>query len=87
MSPGTLITWREALGGRRFLLTVGAGVVNTALVWFGKISPEIFRDLILGTVAVYIAGATVHKVKGNGPNQSNDPNGGGSGSVGGSDRV
>jgi hypothetical protein len=53
----------EAYGGRRFIMTMGCGIACTALVWFTKISPEIFRDIIISTVAAYIAGNVVQKVK------------------------
>lgn len=52
------------IGGRRFALTVGCGIVCTVLVWHGKISGEVFATVILGTVAAYITGNTVQKVKG-----------------------
>lgn len=59
------------LGGRRYILTVGAGLICTLLLINGNISEGIFRDLIISTVAVYIAGNTVQKIKGaidgNGP--------------------
>jgi hypothetical protein len=51
------------LGGRRFVLTLGCGIACTFLVWHAKISDQIFRDIIIATVAVYIAGNTVQKVK------------------------
>jgi hypothetical protein len=51
----------ESLGGRRFVLTLGCGIVCTALVAFGHIEGAIFRDIILGTVAAYIAGNTWQK--------------------------
>jgi hypothetical protein len=51
------------LGGRRFMLTLGCGMVCTALVWHGKISDEIFRDITIATVAAYIVGNTYQKVK------------------------
>lgn len=51
----------EAVGGRRFFLTVGAGGVTSILVWYAKITPEIYRDVILGTVGIYIAGNTFQK--------------------------
>lgn len=55
-------------GGRRFLLTVGCGIASTALVWFSKISDEVYATVIIATVGAYIAGNTVQKVKG-----SNEP--------------
>lgn len=52
-----------SIGGRRFLLTLGCGVACTVLVWFARIDPPIFRDIIIATVAVYIAGNTYQKTK------------------------
>lgn len=49
------------LGGRRFFLTLGCGVVTTGLVWFGKISGEVYATVICATVAAYITGNTAQK--------------------------
>lgn len=49
------------VGGRRFFATIGAGVVTSYLMWHGKITPEIYRDVVLGTVGLYIAGNTFQK--------------------------
>lgn len=54
----------DSYGGRRFLMTMGCGIACTVLVWFAKIEDTIFRDIIIATVAVYIAGNTFQKVKG-----------------------
>lgn len=51
-----LTAYREALGGRRFLITLGCGVVNTILVALKLIDNSTYQTIILGTVAVYIAG-------------------------------
>lgn len=53
-----------ALGGRRFLMAVGAGIVCTVLVWYGKISDQVFAAVVVATVAAYITGNTIQKVKG-----------------------
>lgn len=53
-----------AAGGRRFIMTMGCGVVCTFLVWHAKIDGSIFRDIIIATVAVYIGGNTYQKIKG-----------------------
>jgi hypothetical protein len=53
----------ETIGGRRFLMTMGCGVACTVLVWNAKISDAIFRDIVIATVAAYIAGNVVQKVK------------------------
>lgn len=52
----------ESLGGRRFLMSLGAGLSSTVLVWFGKITPEVYQWIVLGTVAAYITGNTTQKV-------------------------
>lgn len=53
----------SSAGGRRFLLTLGCGIACTALVWFAKISDTVFQNIIVATVAVYIAGNTYQKTK------------------------
>jgi hypothetical protein len=53
----------SAIGGRRFLLSLGSGVITSLLVWYGKIDGSIYRDVVLGTVGIYIAGNTFQKVK------------------------
>ena len=58
-----MINLIPALGGRRFLMTMGCAAVCTVLVWCGKIDGAIFRDIIIATVAVYIGGNTYQKVK------------------------
>lgn len=63
MTPAEFIKWREALGGRRFLLTLGAGVVFTALRINDLLDQTIFRDLLLGTVGTYIAARAYIEVK------------------------
>lgn len=50
-----------AFGGRRFLLTLGAAVVNTFLLLHDKLDSSAYVTLTLGTVAAYITGATVQK--------------------------
>jgi hypothetical protein len=45
----------NSLGGRKFLITIGCGVVTTILVWFGKIDGTTYTAVILGTVGVYLA--------------------------------
>lgn len=48
----------DTLGGRRFLLALGAGVTATILQWFGKLDPAggSYAMIVLGTVASYITG-------------------------------
>ncbi len=58
MTPEHLTAWREALGGTRFFLTLGAGVVNTVLLILGVIDQDTYSDLTNWTVSAYIIGAT-----------------------------
>lgn len=50
-----------SFGGRRFLLTVGCGIATTALCYFKAIDGNIYRDVIIATVGVFIAGRTYQK--------------------------
>lgn len=49
------------LGGRRFLLTVAAQLSCNVLVWFGKISDDVYSVVILATVAAYITGNVMQR--------------------------
>lgn len=50
------------LGGRRYFMAMGCGMVCTLLVITKVIDPTIFRDLILGTVGAYIVGNVGEKI-------------------------
>ncbi len=51
------------VGGRKFFLTLGCGIACTALVWFAKISDQVFATIIIATVGAYITGNVVQDVK------------------------
>lgn len=51
----------DTLGGRRFLLTVAAQLSCNVLVWWGKISDDVYSVVILATVAAYITGNVVQR--------------------------
>lgn len=53
----------ETVGGRRFLLTVSTQILSSWLLWYGKLTPDAYSMIILGTVAVYIAGNSWEAVK------------------------
>jgi len=53
-------TWA---GGRRFALTVCAGIVHTGLLIFGILSEANYVALTMSTVAVYISANTAQKWK------------------------
>ncbi len=46
----------NSLGGRKFIMTMGCGIITTALVWFGKIDGAIYATVIIATVGAFIAG-------------------------------
>lgn len=48
-------------GGRRFLLTLGCGIVTALLMWFGKIDSNTYALVEIGTVGAYIAGNVAQK--------------------------
>lgn len=55
----------ENVGGRRFIVTVGAGVMTSLLQYLGKLDPAgtTYAMVIIGTVGAFIAGTTTQKVK------------------------
>ena len=69
MKSKDVAEWLEALGGRRFLLVIGCGLVNSLLVWFGKITSGDFVLVTTATVGVFIAGNAYQKTRG-APNAS-----------------
>jgi len=52
-----------SLGGRKFILTMGCGVISTILLWFGKLTSGDFVMITSFTVGAYIAGGTIENVK------------------------
>ena len=55
--------WMTTAGGRKFLLVVYLTISDQVLVWFGKISGEAYGSIILGVVAVFVAGNAYIKTK------------------------
>lgn len=50
------------LGGRRFALTLGAGMVTSLLLYLDKLDSAAYASIIIATVGAYIAGdAFEHK--------------------------
>lgn len=64
----------NTVGGRRFFLAFGAGVMTTILQWFGKLDPSgnTYSWVIIGTVGAYISGATFEQIKSKPNNQDTD---------------
>ena len=49
-------------GGQRFCMAMGAGIVNTVLLWFDKIDATTYRDLTIATVGAFILAKTYEAV-------------------------
>lgn len=52
----------DKVGGRRFLLCALAIFFVFALVLVGKVSDDIFRDVVIGVIGAYVLGNTGQKV-------------------------
>lgn len=55
----------NTVGGRRFFLAMGAGIMTTSLQWFGKLDSagSTYAMVIIGTVGAYIGGSTLEALK------------------------
>lgn len=62
MTPEITALWIKALGGYRFLLTVGNGLVCSALLMGGFLAGGEFVTIVLATTAVFIAARAHEKV-------------------------
>lgn len=54
-----------SIGGRRFTLALGAGLMTTLLQWFGKLDPSgsTYAMVVIGTVGAYIGGSTIEAMR------------------------
>jgi hypothetical protein len=52
------------MGGRKFVLCLGCGIVTTVLLWFGKLDGAAYTTVILGTVGAFIVGNVAAQKKG-----------------------
>lgn len=75
MEPKRLAEWIYCAGGRRFLMTVGAGVVNTGLFVCKCLSESGYINLTMATVGSYLAANTIEGWK-NGKEKKDDPDAG-----------
>ena len=62
MTPESVKNWIAALGGRRFLLVVGAGVVDSIFFAVALLSENGYITLTAMTVGAYITANVAQKV-------------------------
>lgn len=63
-APQYVKGWLDAISGdEKFVMTLGAGVVDTLLLIFGFLDQSNYVILTMGTVATYIAGKTYENVQ------------------------
>jgi hypothetical protein len=53
----------SSVGGRRFTLALLTLASINVLLWFAKMTDVVYRDVLIATVAVYVAGNVIQKVK------------------------
>lgn len=63
MTPELTAYWIKALGGTRFLLTVGNGLVCAGLLIGGWLTGSEFVTVALSTTAVFIAAESHVKIE------------------------
>jgi len=54
ITPAALIEWREAVGGRRYIMCMGAAFVNTILFGAGILSESGYLATFAATVGSYL---------------------------------
>lgn len=62
-SPAALKAWLDAItGDEKFVLVLGCGVVNSILLWFGKLDQTSYVTLTTLTIGAYLTGKAVETV-------------------------
>ena len=64
ITPEKVNAWLAAVGGRRFIMTMGAGMVHGVMLVLGYMNEQTYMTLTISTVAVYIGANTTQKIKG-----------------------
>ena len=52
----------DKVGGRKFVAAMSALLVSALALWFDHLTALLYRDIVLGTVGVYVAGNVAQKV-------------------------
>lgn len=59
-----------SVGGRRFTLALLTLASINVLLWFGRMTDAIYRDVIIAVIAVYVAGNTLQKIRAKSPEEA-----------------
>lgn len=46
----------DTVGGRRYVMCMGACIVTSLLVWYGKIDAKTYGDVIIWITGIYVTG-------------------------------
>lgn len=52
----------DKVGGRKFVAAMSALLVSALALWFDHLTALLYRDIVLGTVGVYVAGNVAQRV-------------------------
>lgn len=62
--PARVAAWLYGLGGRRYVMTMGAAIVNTGLFVFKVLSENGYIILYGMTIGAYLGSNTLESIKG-----------------------
>lgn len=51
----------DVIGGRRFIMCIGAGLITSLLTYYGKIDSSTYGDVVIWVTGLYITGNTLQK--------------------------
>lgn len=54
----------DTIGGRRFIMCMGACIVSSILLWFAKLDPKNFSDIIIWITGIYVTGNVTQRAGG-----------------------
>ena len=58
------LSFRKKVGSRKFLFSVGVTIATTLLLFMGMVDKVIWKDVILGTLIVYMTGNVTNSIWG-----------------------
>lgn len=46
----------DTIGGRRYLMCMGACIATTTLCYFGRVDPKTYGDVVVWIIGIYVTG-------------------------------